>query len=131
MILPMASQKDRILVVDSDIEAAKRLAEETLQPAGYQVATAADGPVGLQEVEDFRPDLIVVSLTLGDFSGKDMLTALRTQGFEGPIIALVEREEEAVALQAFRLGATDYLAKPIREAEAISAIDRAMLRNEN
>ena len=127
MILPMANQKDRILVVDSDIEAAKHLAEETLQPAGFQVATAADGPVGLQGVEDFRPDLIVVSLTLGEFSGKDMLAALRTQGFEGPIIALVEREEEAVALQVFRLGATDYLAKPFREAEAIAVIDRAML----
>jgi two-component system NtrC family sensor kinase len=54
------------------------------------------------------------------------MTALRSQGFEGVIIATGPRGADSQALQAFRLGAKDYLGKPLRETELVSSIDRSL-----
>lgn len=116
----------RILVVDADPDTLDVLLNQTLGPAGFDAVAARDGPSALERVAAFKPDMLMVSLKLGDFSGKDLLTGLQTRGFEGPIVALVSKEDLLDALQAFRLGAADYLIKPLREAEVIAAVDRVM-----
>jgi len=66
-----------------------------------------------------------VSLQHG-LSGKDVLAALRSQGFDSPIIVIAPKNDEAQALGAFRLGARDYLVRPLREAEIVTAVDRVL-----
>jgi two-component system NtrC family sensor kinase len=73
------------------------------------------------------PDLIIASLTLPGLTGKDLLVALRSQGLDVPVLVTAPQGEETAAIQAFRLGAKDYLAKPLREAEVVSALERALL----
>jgi two-component system NtrC family sensor kinase len=136
MIASMSSQsfRERVLVVDEDPEVLDLLSRQVLEPMGYRVATANDAGEAIQQALSFSPDLILASLTLPGLSGKDLLVALQSQGLDVPVLVTAPEGMEADAIQAFRLGARDYLVKPLREAEVVAAIERAgkdiRLRNE-
>jgi two-component system NtrC family sensor kinase len=114
------------LLVDEDPEVLDLIARQVLEPLGYLVATADDAGAAIQQSLNYAPDLIIASLTLPGLSGKDLLVALRSQGMEVPMLVTAREGMEADAIQAFRLGARDYLVKPLREAEVVSAIERAI-----
>lgn len=122
----MPKQQDKILVVDDDLNSLDLIAKQVLQPLGYQVAAVTDGGAAIQQALDFAPAVMIVSLSLHGFSGKDLLTALRARGFDSPIIVIAPHEGEAQALAAFRLGARDYLVRPLREAEIVNAVDHVI-----
>ncbi|MBM4423480.1 MAG: hybrid sensor histidine kinase/response regulator [Chloroflexi bacterium] len=118
--------KDRILVVDDDLQSLDLICKQVLEPLGYQVAMATDGGAALQQIITFAPAVIILSLALRGLSGKDVLTALRSQGFDSPVIVIAPENGEQQALAAFRLGARDYLVRPLREAEIVAAVDRVV-----
>jgi two-component system NtrC family sensor kinase len=120
------AQRERILVVDDDPDVLDLLERQVLVPMGYQVATASDVSGAIQKSVTFGPDLIVASLALPGLSGKDLLVALRSQGVEVPMLVMAPEGMEQDAIQAFRLGARDYLVKPLREAELVAALERAI-----
>ena len=120
------SNLGRILVVDEDPDTLDLLERQILRPLGYQVETAGDGSTAIQKSLQFGPDLIIASLTLPGLSGKDLLVALRSQGADVPMIVTAPKGMEADAIQAFRLGARDYLVKPLREAEFVAALERVI-----
>lgn len=126
--------RERVLVVDEDPDVLNLLARQVFGPLGYKVETADDAGGAIQQALNFAPDLIIASLTLPGLSGKDLLVALRSQGMEVPMLVTAREGMEGNAIQAFRLGARDYLVKPLREAEVVSAAERALnevrLRNE-
>ena len=117
---------ERVLVVDEDPEVLDLLERQVLEPMGYEVSTADDAGFAIQGALNFNPDLILASLTLPGLSGKDLLVALRSQGIQVPMLVMAPEGMEADAIQAFRLGARDYLVKPLREAEAVTAVERAL-----
>jgi DNA-binding response OmpR family regulator len=118
--------RERILLVDEDKEVLRLLSEQVLEPLGHRVAAASDAGEAMRQAVNFSPDLIIASLTLPGLSGKDLLVALRSQGVMMPVLVTGKEGQEADALQAFRLGAHDFLAKPLREAEALAAVERAL-----
>ena len=122
----MSTQNEKILVADPDPEVLDLVAHQVLEPQGYQVATALDGPSALQVALRLTPDIIITALELPGLSGRDLMTALRSQGFESVVISTGVKGAEAAAMQAFRVGAKDYLTKPLREAELTASIDRAL-----
>ena len=126
----MPKQQDKILVVDDDLNSLDLIAKQVLQPLGYQVAAVTDGGSAIQQAINLAPAAMIVSLSLQGFSGKDLLTALRAQGFDSPIIVIAPHEGEAQALAALRLGARDYLVRPLREAEIVNAVDRVMIEGQ-
>ncbi|NIM95151.1 MAG: response regulator [Anaerolineales bacterium] len=117
---------DRILVVDEDRQILDLLANQVLIPLGYRVETESEGSQAVERALAYTPDLIIVSLTVPGLTGKDLLFALRSQGVEVPVIVTATEGKEADAIQAFRLGAVDYLVKPLREAEVVAALERAL-----
>jgi two-component system NtrC family sensor kinase len=117
---------DRILVVDEDRAVLDLLANQVLKPLGYQVEVESEGSRAVEQALAYTPDLIIVSLTVAGLSGKDLLVALRSQGTEVPVLVTAPEGREADAIQAFRLGAVDYLVKPLREAEVVAALERAL-----
>jgi two-component system NtrC family sensor kinase len=127
-------QTERVLIVDEDPDVLDLLSRQVLEPLGYQVSTADEAGVAIQQAVAFAPDLILASLTLPGLSGKDLLVALRSQGIEVPVLVTAGEGKEGDAIQAFRLGARDYIVKPLREAEVLAAIERSLkeirLRNE-
>lgn len=122
----MARTQEKILVVDDDPAVLDLAAEQVLKPLGYQVATAHDGNTALKIALEMTPDILIISLEIPGLSGKDLLAALKTQGAEGTIIATGPKGSEAQMLQALRLGAKDYLTKPLREAELVASVDHAL-----
>jgi two-component system NtrC family sensor kinase len=124
--MSVVPQRERVLVVDEDPDVLDLLARQVLEPMGYLVATADDAGAAIQQALNFDPDLILASLTLPGLSGKDLLVALRSQGMDVPMLVTASEGMESDAVQAFRLGARDYLVKPLREAEVVAAIERAL-----
>jgi DNA-binding response OmpR family regulator len=118
--------QDRILIADSSAEVCDFLANQVLANPNFVVQIAQDGTAALQALLTFIPDVLLTSLDLPGLRGKDLLAAIRAQELETSAIVLVEEHTTTFALDAFRLGAVDYLAKPLREAEVITAVDRAL-----
>lgn len=122
----MPKQLEKILVAEGDPDIMDLIAQQVLVPLGYPVATAANGPAALQAAIKGQPDIIIAALDLPGLSGFDLLTALRSQKSTSLVIVLGPKGSESHLLQAFRLGAKDFLAKPVREAELVTALDRAV-----
>jgi two-component system NtrC family sensor kinase len=122
----MKTSRERILLVESDPEISDLIARQTLKSLGYQVQIARQASTAIQEAARFSPDIVITNLNLPDLSGKDLLVALNSQGVISPVIIIAQRGMEGDLIQAFRLGATDYLLWPAREAEIASAVERVI-----
>ncbi len=118
--------RERILVVESDPVISDLVARQALQMAGFQTLVVTDANSAIGKAMQFAPDVIIVNENLRGLSGKDLLVALTSQGIETPVIMLAPRGSETEIIQAFRLGATDYLLWPVREAEVINAVERVL-----
>jgi signal transduction histidine kinase/FixJ family two-component response regulator len=119
----METLKERIMLVESDPEVSELIARQTLRPLGYQVEEIESASTAIKELENISPDLIITDLALPGISGKDLLVALSSQGINLPIIVITPRGHENDALQAFRLGAMNFLTYPLREAEVVNVVE--------
>jgi len=126
MIKNMNGSNERVLLVESDPEISDLISRQTLLPMGYQVETVGASSLAIQEAIRYAPDVIIINLDLPGLSGKDLLVALASQGVDAPAIVIAKKEMEGDVLQAFRLGAVDFLGWPLREAEVISAVERVL-----
>lgn len=122
----MKTSRERILLVESDPEISDLINRQTLQSLGYQVQVARVASAAIQEAGRYAPDIIITNLNLPDLSGKDLLVALNSQNIDAPVIVIAQKGMEGDLVQAFRLGAADYLLWPMREAEIVSAVERVL-----
>jgi signal transduction histidine kinase/FixJ family two-component response regulator len=122
----MSDSQERILVVESDPEVCDLIANQVLSPLGYRVKIVTGTPQAIQEAASFSPDTIILNINLPGLSGKDLLVAFSSQGLDVPVIVMAEEGKEQDVIQTFRLGATDYLKWPLREAEIVSAVEHAL-----
>ncbi len=122
----MKNPRERILVVESDPEVSDLIARQTLQTLGYRVEVARAAANAIQQSAHFAPDVIIANLHLPGLSGKDLLVALNSQGLDVPVIVIAQKGMESDVIQAFRLGASDYILWPSREAEVVSAVERVL-----
>ncbi len=120
----MADPRDRILIAEPDPVIADFIARQTLQAVGYQVYQVADGAAAIARAVQLTPDVILANLELPGLSGKDLLVGLASQGVSTPVILIAKKGAENEIIQAFRLGAADYILWPSREAEVLSAVER-------
>jgi len=122
----MLNQRERILLVENDRQVSDVIAWQALQPLGYRVEIAADIATAIQEAGRYSPDLIIADMKLPGLTGKDLLVALSSQGLDIPVIALSAKGAERDIIQAFRLGAVDFMLWPSREAEIVSVVERIL-----
>ena len=118
--------RERILLVEPDPEIADLVARQSLQPLHYRVKVVGEAGAALQESARFSPHLIIADLHLSGLSGKDLLTALQSQGNDVPIVVIADKGEERDIIQAFRVGAADFLLWPMQETEVISVVERVL-----
>ena len=118
----------RLLVVDDDEETA-RLLRTWFASETYEVLAAPDGPSGLERARREGPDLILLDLRMPGMDGIGVARALKrdpaTRGI--PIILLTACREVSDKVEAFAVGADDYVVKPF-EFEEVDARVRAHLR---
>ncbi len=117
---------EKILIVENDPDVSDLIGRQALQPLGYQVSVATDGPSAIKQAIQFQPDVILADLSLPGLSARDLLVALSSQGINTPVIVLAEKGQEHNVIQVFRLGAFDYLMLPAREAEVVAAVERSL-----
>jgi len=122
----MANTGERILVVEHDPDISDLIVRQALRPLGYDVTLVEDAPAAIKYAVQTHPDLILADMNLPGLSGKDTLVALNAQGIRAPLIIIAGKGQETDAIQAFRLGATDALFWPVKDAEIVAAVERAL-----
>src|SRR5215213_5153474 len=100
-----------LLIVEDDKAFLQRLAR-ALEARGFTVATAETVADGLLQVEQAAPAFAVVDMRLADGSGLDVISALKKRRPDARGIVLTGYGNIATAVNAVKLGAVDYLAKP-------------------
>ncbi len=122
----MSPSGERILIVESDPDISDLIARQSLAPLGYSTTIVREAGSAIQQAVQNAPDLIIADLNLPGLSGKDLLTALTSQGIQAPLIVVAEKGQEQSVIQAFRLGAADALFWPARDAEVVRVVERAL-----
>ena len=117
---------EQILIVESDPDIADLIGRQSLQPLGYKVTIVGDAASALKRAVQTPPDLILANLNLPGLSGKDLIAALTSRGIRSPLIVITEKGHETDAIQAFRIGASDVIFWPVRDAEVVSIVERAL-----
>ena len=118
----------RILIAD-DEASIRRLLGRLCQQEGYDVVLAESGALALAALEAGPFDVSIVDLHFPDINGLDILRRAKDLYPDGEVIILTGHGDLPTALEAMRLGAYDYLQKPIRDLQLILiAIARAMER---
>ncbi len=115
-----------VLVVDDRDDSLQFLTDYILAPNGYRYITAKDGATGLDLAIKQNPALIIMDLKMPKMTGLEVLQALNERGINIPVILMTFHGSEETAVQAFRLGARDYIIKPYETSEMLQAIDRAL-----
>jgi DNA-binding response OmpR family regulator len=124
----VTSAGDRILLIEDDPEISDLIARQALTPVGYFVDVVADSSAAINQALLTPPDLIIADLNLSGLSAKDLLVAFTAQGILTPVLVIASKGQEQDIIQAFRLGAADYLLWPARDAEVLAAVERVLSR---
>lgn len=119
------TQQKRILAVD-DEPSMRRLLEISLRQAGYQPVVAENGEKALTILRTDNIDLVVSDLHMPVMDGLKLLEALRAENIETPVIIVTAQGEIASAVQAMKLGASDYILRPFDLETLEIAISRAL-----
>ncbi len=120
------SRAPRVLVVEDDEDIAQAL-QRSLRMEGYEVRTAADGRVALDQGRAFAPDLVILDLGLPKLDGVDVARELRGDNNDVPILILTARDALESRVEGLDAGADDYLVKPFERQELLARM-RALLR---
>jgi DNA-binding NtrC family response regulator len=102
----------RILLVE-DRDSLRRMLERALAEEGYEVDAAADGKGGMERVAQQPYDIVLTDLKLPDASGLDVVAASKAAQPETPVVVLTGYGSVKVAVEAMKLGAYDFLEKPV------------------
>lgn len=124
-----ATRNCSIVVADGD-ERFRELASGVLQRGGYDVLEVATGEEALEAVLLERPSLVLLDVRLEGMSGYDVCRVLRANfGDSLPIVFVSgDRTEAFDRVAGLRLGADDYLVKPVDCDELLARIDRLVVR---
>lgn len=116
-----------ILIVDDDASQ-RRLIEFWLKEDGYDVVTAPDGNTGLREFTDRSPALVITDIRMPGLSGLDLLGRIKAINPDTPVILITAFGTVEDAVGAMRLGAADYILKPVNSEELKVNVQRALER---
>jgi two-component system response regulator AtoC len=124
----------RILAVDDEPNM-RRLLEIMLKQAGYQAIVASNGKEALEILQKEGADLVVSDLHMPGMDGLGLLSGMRSSDIETPVIIVTAHGEIESAVNAMKLGASDYILRPFDletlEMAMSKALDIARLKVEN
>jgi DNA-binding NtrC family response regulator len=118
-----------ILIVDDDASQ-RRLIEFWLQEEGYRTVTAADGTSGLRAFERYSPSLVITDVRMPGMSGLDLLSRIKAENPDTPFIVITAFGTVDDAVEAMKLGAADYVLKPLKADELKVDVRRALERQQ-
>jgi len=111
----------RVLVVDDEPNIADVISM-ALKYNDFEVATAGDGNQALEQVGDFRPDLIVLDVMMPGLDGFQVAKRLAERSADVPILFLTARDTTEDKIRGLTIGGDDYMTKPFSVEELIARI---------
>ncbi|MBU3056231.1 MULTISPECIES: two-component system response regulator RssB [Pseudomonas] len=124
-----------LLIIDDD-EVVRASLAAYLEDSGFSVLQASNGLQGLEVFERAKPDLVICDLRMPQVDGLELIRRISEQEVDTPVIVVSGAGVMSDAVEALRLGAADYLIKPLEDLAVLEhsvrrALDRSRLRLEN
>ncbi len=100
---------------------------------GYQIATAPDGASGLELIESFEPDIILLDLMMPGMNGLDMLKTLRSQAGarNAKVVVLTNMGDTETATRVYKMAADDYIVKAEMTPKQVAERVKMLLAGDN
>lgn len=117
--------KEKILIID-DEESIRFVFKSLLSKAGYEILTAEDYHSALEVISNTDLDLILADIILGGHTGIDILQEVKKRGMQCPVIMITGEPNLETATDAVRLGAFDYLPKPVHKETLLRVTNHAL-----
>lgn len=115
----------KILIIDDDIDMCQLLAR-FLQRKGYETAIASNGSKGIAAFKEGNFDLVLCDFRLGDKDGVDVLKELKLINSNAVVIIITGYSDIKMAVEVMKLGAFDYITKPLVPDEVLNLIKKAL-----
>jgi serine phosphatase RsbU (regulator of sigma subunit) len=131
----MHNPSAKLLIIDDD-EAVRTSLAAYLEDSGFAVEQAGNGHLGLELFQRERPDLVICDLRMPQIDGLELIRRIGEMDNPAPVIVVSGAGVMSDVVEALRLGAADYLIKPLEDLAVLEhsvrrALDRARLRHEN
>jgi len=131
----MRNSSAKLLIIDDD-EVVRASLAAYLEDSGFQVLQAGNALQGLEVFEGEEPDLVICDLRMPQIDGLELIRRMGEQQSETPVIVMSGAGVMSDVVEALRLGAVDYLIKPLEDLAVLEhsvhrALDRTRLRLEN
>lgn len=123
----MTTNKTKVAIIEDDM-AIVQMYRTKFENEGYDVATAGDGFSGLELIESFEPDIVLLDLMMPNMTGLDMLSKLRNQptGRAAKVVVLTNMGDTETATRVYKMAADDYIVKaemtPKQVAERVKTL---------
>ncbi|MBO9612234.1 MAG: sigma-54-dependent Fis family transcriptional regulator [Dyadobacter sp.] len=115
----------KIVVVDDEADICFLL-KRFLSKNDFIVETAQNGKDGLALIESISPDLVMTDFRLGDITGTELLTTIKSKRPNVPVLIITGYSDIKVAVNVMKLGAYDYITKPLFPDEILVTVKKAI-----
>ena len=120
-----ANARRLVMIVDDSVTV-RKVTSRLLERQGYDIVTAKDGVDAIEQLENVRPDLMLLDIEMPRMDGFEVTNLVRHHDIHRdlPIIMITSRTGEKHRERAFSLGVTHYMGKPFQEAELLANIQQ-------
>jgi two-component system, NtrC family, response regulator HydG len=120
----------KILIIEDDVDVSMLL-KRFLTKHNYEVLTAHSGNKGLSMFDEEQPNLVLCDFRLGDLDGMEVLSRIKDKNYNVPVIIITGYSDIKIAVKVIKLGAFDYITKPLFPDEILLTIKRAFDSHES
>ena len=115
----------KFMVVDGDALTRIHL-KQMLVEDGFNVAEAGNGIEAISLIQNFQPDMVFVNITMPDKSGLEILKEIKVTNPQAQVAIIVGEGQQALAMEALKAGAVDFVTKPFDQEEILGTIKKAL-----
>ncbi len=126
----MSDEKRPLVLIIDDEEIIRKSFHDYLEDCGYDVLEAENGRIGIETFEQEKPGAVLLDLRMPEMDGLEVLSIISERSAAIPVIVISGAGDITDAVEALRLGAWDYLLKPIESLSFLKhSIEKAMERS--
>lgn len=125
----MAPKNQKIVIIDDDVQNLEKISEQLGKEYEF-IKTFSDHTKALDNLHTILPDVILLNVFIGHTNGLDILELIKKQGYTSPVIMMAAPSDIKMAVHAIKMGAEDFILKPINFDHLNISIHKAINNNE-